>query len=207
MSPLYGQADISGSSVARNNAIKQDLITQLELAINVLNTACKSEKLPIYAELMYRVKDCLTSVKEGLNAGDEVSILAFLKHDIYPVFNHIKTINTDLKELVEVYLNRVDPVLKVVYEAFPDRAYTTEGNLLSRNQPGAVIKDPQVVSQRAFKMAKEGKVIAIDGTIIPLEVQTLCVHGDTPTAVDLVKSIRSILKDNSVEVKPMVEFA
>ncbi len=120
VSPLYGQADISGSSVARNNAIKQDLITQLELAINVLNTACKSEKLPIYAELMYRVEDCLTHVKEGLNAGDEVSILAFLKNDIYPVFNHIKTINTDLKELVEVYLNRVDPVLKVVYEARKD---------------------------------------------------------------------------------------
>ena len=78
---------------------------------------------------------------------------------------------------------------------------------MSRNQPGAVIKDPEVVSQRAFKMAKEGKVIAIDGTSIPLEVQTLCVHGDTPTAVDLVKSIRAILKDNGVEVKPMIEFA
>ena len=97
--------------------------------------------------------------------------------------------------------------LKVVYEAFPDRAYTPEGNLVSRSQPGAVIKDPEVVSKRALKMAKEGKVVAIDGTSIPLEVQTLCVHGDTPTAVDLVKSIRSILKDNSVEVKPMIEFA
>jgi 5-oxoprolinase (ATP-hydrolysing) subunit A len=97
--------------------------------------------------------------------------------------------------------------LKVVYEAFPDRAYTAEGNLLSRNLPGAVIKDPEVVSERALKMAKEGKVIAVDGTSIPLVVQTLCVHGDTPTAVDLVKSIRTILKNNSVEVKPMIEFA
>jgi UPF0271 protein len=96
--------------------------------------------------------------------------------------------------------------LKVVYEAFPDRAYTPEGNLVSRNQPGAVIKDPEVVSQRAFKMASEGSVIAVDGTSIPLEVQTLCVHGDTPTAVDLVKSIRGILEDNSVEVKPMIKF-
>jgi UPF0271 protein len=96
--------------------------------------------------------------------------------------------------------------LKVVYEAFPDRAYTPEGNLVSRKQPGAVIKDPEVVSKRALKMAKEGKVIAVEGTTIPLEVQTLCVHGDTPTAVDLVKNIRTILKDNGVEVKPMIEF-
>jgi len=96
--------------------------------------------------------------------------------------------------------------LKVVYEAFPDRAYTPEGNLLSRKLPGAVIKDPETVSKRALKMAKEGRVIAVDGTTIPLEAQTLCVHGDTPTAVDLVKSIRRILKENSVEVKPMAKF-
>ena len=120
VNPLYGQADISGSSLARNNAIKQDLVTQLELAINVLNTACESEKLPIYAELMHRVKDCLHNVTQGLHAGDEVSILAFLKNDIYPVFNHIKTINSDLKALVEVYLNRIDSELKVVYEARKD---------------------------------------------------------------------------------------
>ncbi|MBT8356640.1 MAG: 5-oxoprolinase subunit PxpA [Desulfobacterales bacterium] len=97
--------------------------------------------------------------------------------------------------------------LKVVYEAFPDRAYTPEGNLVSRHQPGAVIKDPEIVSQRACKMAKEGKVIAVDGTSISLEVQTLCVHGDTPTAVELVKSIRAILKENNMEVKPMIGFA
>jgi len=100
-----------------------------------------------------------------------------------------------------------DVGLKVVYEAFPDRAYTPEGNLVSRSQPGAVIKDPEVVSKRALKMAKEGKVIAIDGTTIPLEVQTLCVHGDTPTAVDLVKNIRAILEADGVELKPMAEFA
>ena len=96
--------------------------------------------------------------------------------------------------------------LKVVYEAFPDRAYTPEGNLLSRHQPGAVIKDPEVVSKRALKMAKEGKVIAADGTTVPMEVQTLCVHGDTPTAVDLVKSIRKVLEADGIEVKPMIEF-
>jgi UPF0271 protein len=95
--------------------------------------------------------------------------------------------------------------LKVVYEAFPDRAYTKEGTLVPRRQKGAVIHDPEVVSQRALLMAKEGKVIAIDGTEIDLEVQTLCVHGDNATAVELVKGIKETLTKEGVEVKPMLD--
>ncbi len=97
--------------------------------------------------------------------------------------------------------------LRVAYEAFPDRAYTPEGTLVSRRQPGAVIKDPEVVAERALKIAKEGKVIAVDGTEIPLVAQTLCVHGDTPGAVELVKRIRQRLEAEGIEVKPMKEVA
>ena len=93
--------------------------------------------------------------------------------------------------------------LKVVYEAFPDRAYTPEGTLVSRRQEGAVIQDPQVVAQRALKMAKEQKVVAVDGTEIELNAQTLCVHGDTPVAVDLVRSIRELLESEGLTVEPM----
>lgn len=93
--------------------------------------------------------------------------------------------------------------LKVVYEAFPDRAYTPGGTLVSRRQPGAVVKDPREVAARALRMAKEGMVIAVDGTSIPLEAQTLCVHGDTPSAIDLVKSIRKALAADGVAVAPM----
>ena len=96
--------------------------------------------------------------------------------------------------------------LRVAYEAFPDRAYTPEGTLVSRRQPGAVIKDPDVVAQRALKMAKEGKVVAIDGTEISLRPETLCVHGDTPGAVNLVKKIRQTLTEENVEVIPLPEF-
>ena len=95
--------------------------------------------------------------------------------------------------------------LKVVYEAFPDRAYTPEGTLVSRREPGAVIKDPQVVAERALLMAREGKVVAADGTEIPLQAETLCVHGDNPSAVDLVRSIKETLEAQGVAVKPMGE--
>ncbi|MCP4112587.1 MAG: LamB/YcsF family protein [Desulfobacteraceae bacterium] len=95
--------------------------------------------------------------------------------------------------------------LKVVYEAFPDRAYTPEGTLVSRREPGAVIKDPEEVAQRALKMAKHGKVVASDGSEISMNVQTLCVHGDTPDAVNLVRSIKKFLEAEGIEVNPMCE--
>jgi UPF0271 protein len=93
--------------------------------------------------------------------------------------------------------------LKVMYEAFPDRAYTPEGTLQSRREPGAVIKDPKIVAQRALLMAGEGKVVAVDGTTVELEAHTLCVHGDTPTAIELVKTIRETLEAEGIDLKPM----
>ena len=114
--PLFGQSDIKGSSDARNKAIQQDLITQLTLAINVLRDACENEDLPIYNELMFRVSTYLKEVKRGLNAGDEINIIDFLKREIYPVFNHVKDLNKKLSEKVDVYMNRLDTELEVVYE-------------------------------------------------------------------------------------------
>jgi UPF0271 protein len=93
--------------------------------------------------------------------------------------------------------------LKVAYEAFPDRAYTPEGTLQSRKEPGAVIKEPAVVVERALRMVLEKRVIAVDGSSIPLEADTLCVHGDTPTAVDLTRGIRKALESEGVELAPM----
>ena len=114
--PLYGQSDIKGSSIARNQAIKQDLTTQLTLAIAVLDEACKNEKLPIYQELTFRINQYLTNVTFGLKAGDEIEIIDFLKQDVYPVFNHIKLINKNLSNQISVYMNRLDKKLQVVYE-------------------------------------------------------------------------------------------
>ncbi len=114
--PLFGQSDIKGSSTARNEAIREDLMTQLSLAISVLKKACETENLPIYRELMFRVEEYVFHVKDGLNAGDEIGILDFLKREIYPVFKHIKGLGKSLSKQVDVYMNRLDPNLHVVYE-------------------------------------------------------------------------------------------
>lgn len=129
--PLFGQSDIKGSSLARNKAIRNDLVTQLRLAVNVLDKTCEKEKLPIYNELMFRVEEYLFKVEKGLNAGDEIGILDFLKREIYPVFNHIKKLNNDSKKLVEVYMNRLDNNLQVVYEQ--RKAYEESVTMLNEN--------------------------------------------------------------------------
>jgi UPF0271 protein len=90
----------------------------------------------------------------------------------------------------------------LIAEAFPDRAYTPEGSLLSRRTSGAVIQDPGEVADRALMMAVEQKILAIDGKEIPIRAQTLCVHGDNPAAVDLVRSIRENLESHGVVIAP-----
>jgi len=96
--------------------------------------------------------------------------------------------------------------IRIAFEAFPDRAYKNDGSLVSRREKGAVIHDHEIVANRALKMALEGKVIAIDGTEIELKADTLCVHGDNPAAVQMVKRIREGLKASGVEVTPMKNF-
>jgi UPF0271 protein len=93
--------------------------------------------------------------------------------------------------------------LQIVREAFPDRAYTREGMLTPRRSPGAVLSDPKEVAARALMIAQEGKIEASDGTFISLDAQTICVHGDNPTAVDLVREIRRLLESEGVAIRPM----
>ena len=93
--------------------------------------------------------------------------------------------------------------LRVVFEAFPDRAYTAEGRLVSRRLPGAVIEDPAEAAARALAMARDGRVVAVDGTILELEIQTLCVHGDNPAALALVAEIHRTLEAAGLALMPM----
>ncbi len=92
--------------------------------------------------------------------------------------------------------------IKTLLEAFPDRAYTAEGTLVSRKLPGAVIHDAEVAARRAVRMAVEGVVEAVDGSLVELSVDTLCVHGDNPNGVALAAQIRKQLSEAGVAVTP-----
>lgn len=93
--------------------------------------------------------------------------------------------------------------LTVAREAFADRAYNPDSTLVSRRVTGAVISDSQVAADRAIRMIKERKVTALDGTSIPIQVDTLCVHGDNPNAAKILRAIRSSLRDNGIVLTNM----
>lgn len=91
--------------------------------------------------------------------------------------------------------------LRVAAEVFADRAYEPDGSLASRRKPGAVIHDAAVVVARAVRMVKENAVNAIEGSLVTLEADTICVHGDTPGSDDLAARIRAGLEAAGVTVR------
>jgi UPF0271 protein len=90
--------------------------------------------------------------------------------------------------------------LRGVAEGFADRGYTAEGALVPRNQPGALIEDPALVAERAVRMAVDGVVVAVDGSRVEVDVASVCVHGDTPGAVELAGSVRAALVAAGISV-------
>ncbi len=78
-------------------------------------------------------------------------------------------------------------------EAFADRAYLPDGTLAPRSIEGSVIADPLVAADRAVRMAGDGTVVALDGTVLRVELDSLCVHGDTPDAVAMAAAVRDRL--------------
>lgn len=97
--------------------------------------------------------------------------------------------------------------LRVAYEFFADRAYNPDGSLVSRKKLGAIIEEPEKAVKRAIRAVKEGVVEAFDGTIVELgQVHTICVHGDTPTAVKLAGALKRGLVKAGIEVKPVSQF-
>jgi UPF0271 protein len=90
--------------------------------------------------------------------------------------------------------------LTTVVEAFADRAYTRHGTLVPRSTPGAVLTMPKEVAERAVEMAVSGTVQAIDGTPVTVSPQSLCVHGDSPSAVAMAAAVREELRAAGVEV-------
>jgi 5-oxoprolinase (ATP-hydrolysing) subunit A len=94
--------------------------------------------------------------------------------------------------------------LSTVAEAFADRAYTPEGHLVSRRQPGAVLHDPELVAARMVRLVTEGRLTAVDGTEIEVRADSICTHGDSPGAVEMARALRTALTGAGIEIAPFV---
>ena len=93
--------------------------------------------------------------------------------------------------------------LRVAREAFADRAFTAQGTLVPRSEPGSVIHDVNEVVERSVKMVTQGKVTAITGEEIEIHADSLCLHGDTPGAVEMARAVKEGLEAAGVEIVPM----
>lgn len=92
--------------------------------------------------------------------------------------------------------------LKVVAEAFADRAYLPDGSLAPRSQPGSVLHDPAKISQRMLRLVNDGVIEATDGSMIQIEAQSICVHGDNSAAVAIARQLRNDLSAAGVTIAP-----
>jgi UPF0271 protein len=90
--------------------------------------------------------------------------------------------------------------LRAVPEAFADRAYTPEGTLVSRSLPGSVLEDPAEVAEHVLRMATESAVRAVDGSILKIRAESICVHGDSPGAVAMAAAVKSALSGAGVSL-------
>lgn len=95
--------------------------------------------------------------------------------------------------------------LRVVAEAFADRAYTPSGALVSRREPGAVLHDPALIAERMLRLVSEGVVEAIDGSLVRLQADSVCVHGDSPDAVAIARQVRARLEQADVAISSFID--
>ncbi|HEX2214340.1 MAG TPA: 5-oxoprolinase subunit PxpA, partial [Mycobacterium sp.] len=94
--------------------------------------------------------------------------------------------------------------LRTVPEAFADRAYRPDGRLVSRRERNAVLDDPTAISERVASMVTTGRVDAVDGSTIAVTVESVCVHGDSPGAVQIATAVRERLLADGVELRSFI---
>ena len=112
---------------------------------------------------------------------------------------HLPVLGLPGSLLLEIASDRGIPTVR---EAFADRAYHSDGTLVSRREPGAVLDDPAVVAGRVMRMVSDGVVDSIDGDTIRIDVDSVCLHGDSPAAVAMAVATRELLTSEGIEITP-----
>lgn len=137
--------------------------------------------------------------------------MAIVNHDIATAIGKaVKSVNRDLIVVglagseVEKAARKLD--LRFAMEGYADRTYEDDGNLTSRAQPDAVIKDPEKAVAQVVGMVQEKAIICKSGKRIPAEIHSFCVHGDEPTAVALARAVRDGLEKAGIQVVPLTQM-
>lgn len=178
----FGRRTIAASP----DEIRADVIYQVGALLGV----CRSERLP-----MQHVKahGALYNL-----AAENVSVAAAIADAIKAVDPELIMVCLAGSKMVEAARAAG---LRHVEEVFADRAYTREGTLVPRSVPGSILEDIDAIAARVWKMVETGTVKSIDGAEVNIRAQTICVHGDTPGAVEMIRAIRKRLGQEAVELR------
>lgn len=145
--PLYGQMDIKGSSVARNEATKKDLSLQLNSVKEIITAFYQEEKLPIYEQLKFRIDCYLKEINEEMEVDSERRILSFLRSEIVPVFEHFSSKKDDFRDMIASYYEMLDSDKGFVYKFRKD--YDESVNLVNKKMAG-MLDNYQDEAQQMF---------------------------------------------------------
>ncbi|RSL30237.1 LamB/YcsF family protein [Salibacterium salarium] len=94
--------------------------------------------------------------------------------------------------------------LNVAQEVFADRTYQSDGTLTPRSQSDAMIHQPEEAVEQVKQMVKEKTCTAVDGTVFPLQADTICVHGDNPRSLDFTRQLKEVLKEEGIQLQPLI---
>lgn len=124
------------------------------------------------------------------------------------VINAIQSIDAGLP-LVGLAGSRVlelaqEKGLRTIAEAFADRAYHTDGSLVSRREAGSVLHDAQHIAKRMLQLITQGGVTSIEGEFTPVKADSICVHGDSPGAIEMARQIRNLLEEKGIAIRAFV---
>jgi UPF0271 protein len=96
--------------------------------------------------------------------------------------------------------------LRIAREVFADRTYQDDGQLTPRKQPGAVLHEAGPAAERVLRMVEERAIRSVNGVKIPVAIDTICVHGDNPAAVDMARTVRARLERAGVTIRPLSQL-
>lgn len=187
-----GFQDLVGFGRRNMNISYKEAKAMVQYQIGALDAFCKAAKIE-----MQHVKPhgALYNM-----AGKDLKLAEAICEGIYEVNPKLILLALSGSEMVKAAQNIG---LKVAREAFADRAYEEDGSLVDRTKEGAMITDEEVAIKRVVKMVKENKVEAITGKYIAINVDSICVHGDEPKALEFVKKIKARLEAENIKITPL----
>ncbi|WP_454839032.1 LamB/YcsF family protein [Pseudomonas hormoni] len=199
------------AAVAKNVTIGAHVAYPDKVGFGRRNMDLASDELT--ADVIYQIgalqslaKAAGTSVRYVKPHGALYNTIAHDRRQALAVIAAIRAIDPSLilvalagSDLIELARNEG---LQCVAEAFADRAYTPQGTLVSRREPGAVLHDPQLVAQRMLRLVEDGTIEAIDGSRTRIQADSICVHGDSPAAVEMARELRRVLEHANLSLRP-----